>query len=52
MFHEKFVQRWTERCIELNKKYGKQAADAFAKDFLGSDIIRLVNIEIEKRKKK
>lgn len=49
-YDKKFVKRWTDRCVEVRNKYGQQEANKFAKSMFSQDIIRLINIEIERRK--
>lgn len=52
LYDPRFVRRWADRCIEIYKKYNQQAANDYAREFLGPELIQEVNKEIEARKKK
>jgi len=51
-YDKKFVQRWADICVEKHKAYGWEVANSFAKEMFSSALLRLINAEINSRKKK
>lgn len=51
LYDKRFVKRWADICIEKHRAYGWEVANNFAKDMFSKPLLRLINKEIESRKK-